>query len=376
MKFDAKEWLEKIRSWLQPAKAKVARMLEEHGSELAERAKDLVAQLRARANAARAPGVTPLPGSMITFSMGRFGTLRIPRLTAADWENLYRKSFLYNSIAAFVCAYFAADLLVASLLPFVPPAEAPRPRLNIGGQRKDFRFYEAAIIPPGRPNLFSLKGLVPDNDEGGGDLNGPPVRSSLPLTLLGVIRLDDPAKSVASIEDKGQNQVVAVRVGEQISRDATVQIIEERRVIFLNTASGRREFIDLPQDMITATVRAAPVKPNANGIQQDSDNHYTLSRTAVDAAMGNFNEILTQARCVPELENGKPAGYRCFQIVPGSIYEQLGMQENDVICGIDGEPINDLAAAFNKLNGLKTAKSISICIKRNGRVTNKQYDIP
>lgn len=365
MKIDFKQLSEKILG-----------KLREWSEEGRERLKDGLSQLKARAAASRTPGLTPMPGAMITFSMGRLGTFRLPRLSSVDWDKLYRKSFLYNSIASAICAYFVADLLVAALLPWVPPAEPPRPRLNLGGSRKDFRFYEAAIMPPGHPNLFSLKGLVPDNDEGGGDLNGPPVRTSLPLTLLGVIRLDDPTKSVASIEDKGQNLVLAVRVGEQISRDAQVQIIEEKRVIFLNQATMRREYVELPQDQILATVRAAPVKPSAGGITQDSDTHYTLARSAVDAALGNFNEILTQARCVPELENGKPAGYRCFQIVPGSIYEQLGMQDNDVICGIDGDPINDLAAAFNKLNGLKTAKSISLCIKRNGRVMNKQYDIP
>ena len=319
------------------------------------------------------PGIAAMPGESATVSGGK---LKLPLL---DWENIYRKSFVYNSVGAVICGYFMADLLVAGLTPLFPPTEAPRAR-NVQATTKDYMAYEMSLIPGrGRPHLFNRSGLVPDNDEGGGTImGGAPVKTNLPLTLLGVIVIQNSDKSVASVEDKGKNQVIAVRKGDEIANRAFVETIEGYRVIFRNEETMRMEYIELPQDQILATRRAAPVKGSGAGIQKTSENRYTLDRKAIDTALGNdFSKILTQARCVPEFEGGKSVGYRCFQIEPGSVYEQLGLQENDIICGIDGESLNNPAAAFQKLQALKdtNTRSMSVCIKRNGVVMNSQFDI-
>jgi general secretion pathway protein C len=123
--------------------------------------------------------------------------------------------------------------------------------------------------------------------------------------------------------------------------------------------------------------KASPSKPSAGGITDLGDNHKVIDRREVDRVMGNFNQVLTQARCVPNLEGGRPAGYRCFQIEPGSIYDKLGLKDNDVICGINGQPVNDPAAAFNMLNTLKSSstRNVELCVNRGGRVMNMQIDI-
>lgn len=319
----------------------------------------------------RPQGLMAMPGESTTVRSGR---LSMPLI---DWDKLYRKSFVYNSVGAVVCGYFMADLLVASLTPWFPPTEAPRPR-NLQTERRDFLAYSNMLMPAGHPNLFNEKGLVPNNDEGGGIGDGVPVKTSLPLNLLGLIILNDEKKSVASIEDKTANAVVAVRLGDPITRDTIVQEITDDRVTFMNNATGRREFIELPKDQILATRRAAPVKgAAAGGIMKTDDTHYHIDRAEVDKAMTNLNSILTDARCVPEMEGGRPSGYRCFQITPGSVYDKLGLKDNDVICGLNGESVNDPAKAFQMLGALKdpSTRNIQICIKRNGQVSNYSYDI-
>jgi general secretion pathway protein C len=187
----------------------------------------------------------------------------------------------------------------------------------------------------------------------------------------------DELKSVASVEDKGSNAVVAVRVNDQINPDALVQKIETTKVIFFNRGTGRREFIDLPMDTITLSTRSSGGRGATvgGGIQKVGETHFVIDRGEVDKALANINEILTQARCVPNFENGKPSGYRCFQIVPGSIYDKLGLQDNDVICGLNGQAVNDPGRAFEIFNNLRTLNQIEICINRNGQTLNYVHDI-
>lgn len=328
-----KQWSEKLRSWLSSFARK------------------------------RPQGIASLPNQVVSVRGGKFS------LPLIDWEKIYRKSFLYNSLVIVVCAYFLADFLVLAVSPFIPAAEPPRPRSTMNRDHKDITRYDQIFVR----NLFNEKGLIPDADVGMD--NGPPVRTTLPLTLLGVIVTTDPTKSVASIEDKGSNSVLAVREGEPLGTSATIQKIETTRVIFMNNNSQRREFVELPQDQILATRRAAPAKPTS-GIQQ-SGNRFNIDRKIVDEAISpeKMGQTLTEARCVPHQEGGRPGGYQCFQIVPGSIYDKLGMKDNDVITSINGQPLDDPSKIFAFLNGLKGAKNIRIDLKRGGRDTTLEYDI-
>jgi general secretion pathway protein C len=205
-------------------------------------------------------------------------------------------------------------------------------------------------------------------------MDGDPVKTSLPIELMGIILLKDRLKSVASVSDRGKNDVLAVKVNERISPEALVQEILEDRVIFLNKSTNRREYIDLPEEMKRLkTKQVSGVK--TGGITKMSETHMAVDRSEVDKALTDLNTVLTQARCVPNMENGKSAGFRCFQIVPGSIYDKIGMQNGDVVCGINGTELTDPGQAFELFNQLKTANSIELCIKRNRQTMNIQYDI-
>jgi general secretion pathway protein C len=298
---------------------------------------------------------------------------RLPAMPAAlgsrsqKWsiQQLRNYTFFYQAIVIVMCAYFVADFFAVALLPFIPEAKAPKPMLSYHPP-KNIAQYNPIFMR----NLFNEKGLIPETDEFSDD--SPPIKTTLPLNLLGVIVLKDELKSVASVEDRGANQVSAVRVNDYITPEALVQKIETSKVIFFNRTSGRREFIDLPQENSPALTRRTSAGP---GIQKTNDSHFNIDRTEVDKTLTNINQVLTEARCVPNIEGGRPAGYRCFQIVPGSIYDKLGLKNDDVICGINGEAINDPGKAFEVFSALKNMNSIELCINRGGQISNVTYDI-
>ncbi len=324
---------------------------------LKEMSQDLMGKLEKRPK-----GIMSMPGQTMSY---RFGTLKFPII---DWEKIYRQAFLYNSLAIVIAAYFAADFAMLALQPFFPTPPPPRARTFQAREDNTVRRYDMILSR----NLFNERGLIPNADVGDG-MDGPPVKTNLPLSLLGVIVVSDPRKSVASVDDKGANQVWAVRAGESMGPNIQVLAIEVDKMIFLNRNERRKEFVELPKDLIV--LRASSAKPAVGaGIQRDG-NRFQIDRSEVDKVMADFNNVLTQARCVPNFEGGRPSGYRCFQIEPGSIYDKLGMKDNDVICGINGQAVNDPATAFNMLNTIKTARNIELCVNRGGQVMNMQYDI-
>ncbi len=78
---------------------------------------------------------------------------------------------------------------------------------------------------------------------------------------------------------------------------------------------------------------------------------------------------------MPNFENGLPAGYKLFQIVPGSIYDKLGLKNGDTIVGLNGEQVNDIQKALDFMNGLKTMNHLELKVKREGKAMDFSYDI-
>ena len=277
-------------------------------------------------------------------------------------------------------AFFLADLAALWVEGRLPEPRAGGSAGDLGvRQVQQPREEEYALI--WERNLFSSRGLLPGDvapGAGGMDPGGAPQPSTLPLSLIGTLILRDELKSIATIEDKGASMVYPVRVQEEIPSKIRVISIEPRRVTFLNLASSRREFVELPDDgnMKALSVTGKPLVSagGAPGIER-AGNNFAVPRTDLDRAFSDLNTVLTQARAVPHFENGVPAGYKLFQVMPDGFFGKLGLKDQDVICGIDNQPVNDPAKALELLGQLKTANHLELCIKRDGRQQNFSYDI-
>lgn len=298
---------------------------------------------------------------------------------AGEWlTNFFQRQnsgFVGKLLTIVLCAYFLADLTAISVDKYLPEPMTTHPHSPYGMRRvhsiDDFNVIMAR-------NLFNSNGTIPGEEVGNPDqidLGGAPVRTTLPFNLIGTLILRDELHSIATIEDKVANMVYPVRVEDEIPAKAKIMKIEPRRVIFLNTSNHRREFVDLPENMENLPkLGIGSQKTGGGNIEQVASGQYVIPRGEVDRALSDLNNILTQARAVPNFENGQPAGYKLFQIVPGSIYQKLGIQDGDVVCGFDGQPANDPAAAFEKLSNLKNTSHLDLCLKRSGKQMTYSYD--
>ncbi|HTL10835.1 MAG TPA: type II secretion system protein GspC [Bdellovibrionota bacterium] len=279
-------------------------------------------------------------------------------------------------------AWFLADvtaLVLESYIPEPPPASTSGYQ---GGanQAKTVASYSGITSR----NLFNSRGLIPgENQPGqpgkpGEQLDGPCTKTTLALNLLGTLITHDKIHSLATLEDRSAGEVYPVRVNDEVPSKIRILEIEPRKVCFVNLATGRREFVDLPEDEVMKSVRPSGgiQRPGGKGgVTSTAPLQYNVPRTVIDNALGDLNRVLTQARAVPHFENGVPAGYSLFQIVPGSIYDTLGLVNGDVLAGVNGEPLADPSKALEMLNELKTSKHVEINIKRDGQDRTLQYDI-
>lgn len=258
-------------------------------------------------------------------------------------------------------------------------AESNAPTTYYSKQVEDIlkRNVFCSTCPPILPEPEKDQGPPPDPE---------PTRTTLPLKLMAIMFSpppNDPRWSMAVIRDTEQNSAGPYAIGMKI-REATVEDIQETR-IYLNNA-GKPEYLDLidkPQTETAAAAPAAPAAPSTDpfvaemekGIKKLSEHQYEVQRGTVDSLLGNMAVLSRAARIVPEVRDGKAAGFRLFSVKTDGPFGKIGLQNGDVIYAINGLEMTSPDKALEIYTKLKSANHLAVALERNGQKITKDYNI-
>src|SRR4029079_12465657 len=81
------------------------------------------------------------------------------------------------------------------------------------------------------------------------------------------------------------------------------------------------------------------------------------------------------ARIVPEIRDGRAAGFRLFSVRPDGPFAKIGLQNGDVISAINGLELTSPDKALEVYTKLKSASHLSVGVERNGPQVPKAYNI-
>lgn len=212
----------------------------------------------------------------------------------------------------------------------------------------------------------------------------PPKPTELKLKLWGVVLHSD-GSSYCVIEDLTSRKQDLYRISDTVAGSAVVKQIEWDRVIL--DRDGKDEILELspPQAGPPISPGGAPARvqppgaapgagapPGQTGqpaqnphIRQVGDNQYQIDRSEVDSALDNMNQLFTQVRAVPHFEGGKSVGFRLFAIRQGSIFDEIGLKNGDVIQQVNGADLSDPAKALALFQQLRNEQNITVNILRN-----------
>jgi general secretion pathway protein C len=308
-------------------------------------------------------------------------------------EALLRKYLWAIDLAIIaLCAVFlaraSASAVEASIV--VPP---PRPGGHLTrGQGPTV--YSKDIVDILNRNIFcsTCPPIIPKEEVADNGTKAPeaPQKTSLPLALMGIMYSPGALGlrwSVAIIRDTEDKSMGAFGVGGKV-HEATLTEIQETR-IYLDNA-GKTEFLDLldakndsSQTPTPAPVAAGTPAPGGDALSQEMDrgirktgeHSYEIQRQTLESVLGNMNLLSRSARIVPEIKDGKSAGFRLYSVRPDGPFAKIGMQNGDVISSINGLEITSPEKALEVYAKLKSASHLSLGLERNGQKVTKDYSI-
>ena len=301
--------------------------------------------------------------------------------------------WVLNLALLFLVAYFLAGFINFQINKKYWQAQALAPRKS----QATFTSGGFNYNPPSSRILDgNIFGTIPPQAPGTeGGMTAQPLITSVEADLIGVIYFSqgNPLNQ-ATIRMKNDGKADNYKEGDEVSPGANVSEIWPEEVV-LKFSNGQTQELYFefggPKLRGTDTPEGAYQSPyltmsreerdrahNAlrktlgidDQIQQLSDNYYKIQNSAIDKAMGNLNEIVTQARMIPNFTmdgaNRKVDGFRVFRIVPGSIFDKLGIREGDIIKSINGANMDSVEKGFELMQSLKYEKKFEIDLMRGG----------
>lgn len=260
-----------------------------------------------------------------------------------------------------------------------------RARLSTAGAPARQRGATAAPAAPARPlaeylsiarrDLFA----APTTDE-------PTAGSAAPagpanVRLLGTGRRG--GRGYAIVEEVATRRQSVLSVGDGLG-GARIAAIGWRQVVL--DRSGRREVLEVASGApASAPVAAetgrpaapasAPAAADDDQVRRVGDDRWVVSQAEVDHSLENLNEVITQMRAVPNMEGGRTTGFKVFAIKPGSLFQKMGIENNDVVQRVNGIELNDPTRAMALLQELQGQTRLAVDVVRGGEARTLSYEI-
>jgi len=143
--------------------------------------------------------------------------------------------------------------------------------------------------------------------------------------------------------------------------------IQPSKAIF--EKGGRRYELAFKEDEKSAT-RISKVVPVV------SENGFTvIKRKEISYYANNFDAIWENIKIQEVFENKKLKGFEVKWIKKGSVFSKMGLEEKDVITGINGKPVSSVSQVLKLYQDIGKIDNLTIDIKRNNKERQLDYAI-
>ncbi|HKN19750.1 MAG TPA: type II secretion system protein N [Dissulfurispiraceae bacterium] len=288
----------------------------------------------------------------------------LPKALTSNYPGLLTvTNWLMGFLLIFVALVLVRDIVALSFRKVQSPARVTS--YAVRAPRKSLQEYASIVRnnPFGAPGGELKQLSASDGDSAGTYLSG--------LTLVGTV--SGPQKyGYAIFVDKNNNQEV-FKIGDTVHAMGILQGVEKDKVVLF--AGGRAvevPIIDAVSQADSGAPQGGPATPFAMNTGEGS---YIVDQRKVKQALERPAQMMTDARLLPNVVNGKQQGFSISEIKPDGIYQSLGLQNGDVLLRINDFNISSTENALQAFMALKGMDKVNLDIIRGGNKMTMNYMI-
>lgn len=208
-------------------------------------------------------------------------------------------------------------------------------------------------------------------------------KSSLPIKLFDTVVMQNPLKSLAALQIQNKNELDKLRVRDKIGSMARLDQIRRLEVVIKNLQNGKCELVVNNSLQTASSTKLALMNPQKaqafvqsqlEQAIQNNGNDFKITRSLLQEKLAD-SSVLTQAKAIPITNPDGTMAFQITEIVPGSIYAYLGIQNGDMITKINGQSITSFNEIMGLVNQLATMSSMKLTVNRDGTDIARNYEI-
>ena len=207
--------------------------------------------------------------------------------------------------------------------------------------------------------------------------------NQLGFLIMGTIAQKTPDNNVALVKVISSGSVNAVKINYVIDSKYKVTDISDKYIrVITRDAKHYLVFMDkFAGEFRRPTSNGKTLVINPEGKYKEEGFEREAGKVTMTSAYRDkivnqdLSQILMQATAEPFLQDGAIVGFKMSQIDADSIFAKGGLRDEDVITALNGQKLNNVAAAISLLKSLKGATSIDVDMMRGGAHTSLSINV-
>lgn len=276
-----------------------------------------------------------------------------------------------------VMALIASDLIgsrLKRLFPVAPPRSAP----TVQSEQQNSLLFFSPILEKGLFGPATRGRLTPIATSAVSGVKAGPAAAPADFVLLGTA-MGSFRDSFALVQKVSTQEERVFRLGESVFGAGPLLSVRKEQIEIL--MNGQKVKLVTPLltgiDSPGGGSLPAPHVPGIPGglVLPQSSGSYVIDQRALNGALDNIGQAMTDARLLPSLRDGRVEGLRASEVKPQGVFATVGIKNGDVLLRINDFPMDSPEKAIQAFVTLKGQNRIKLDLVRDGQPTTFTYDI-
>jgi general secretion pathway protein C len=284
---------------------------------------------------------------------------------------------IINILLGIVCIALLAAILANGLSSSLSVTPLPKNGKNVSTpapsvpKTADLAFY-SPILTNGLFGKSTQGQLTPI-------VNNPAAASAAPVTAPADLILLGTAtgsfrETFALVRNTTKQEERVFRLGDMVfDAGRLAQVTREQAFIVVN---GKKvELLTPMAPPAAASGQAKPAVQPGVAVASTGAGNYVVDQRALNAALDNIGQAMSDARLLPSQKDGKVEGFRASEVKPSGVFAMIGIKNGDVLLRLNDFPIDSPDKALQSFIALKGQNRLKLDMIRDGHPVTFNYDI-
>ena len=245
------------------------------------------------------------------------------------------------------------------------PAVVPPPRIE------DLAFY-APILVNGLFGKAAQGPLTPLVNAPAAGQAAAPATAPAELMLLGTA-VGSFRETFALVRHTTKQEERVFRLGDMVfDAGRLVEVTRERAFIVVG---GKKVELLTPMSPPAAAPAQQPSPQGGLPVANVGGGNFVIDQRALNAALDNPAQAMSDARLLPSQKDGKVEGFRASEVKPNGLFALVGVKNGDVLLRLNDFPMDSPDKALQSFIALKGQSKLKLDLIRDGQPTTFNYDI-